>query len=379
MAIKAVQRQDTGELREPKRTREGYLYVEARIARPGIYIYGDGVGGEIRELIPRSVLAAPASLDSMKLKPITVNHPDVDVDSSNHKSLSVGDVGNEYRVDEDGRPIFPMYVKAKEAVDAIEAGVQEVSPGYMARVDFTPGVDPEFGPYDAVQVERGPYNHLAIVPAGRGGEGVRLRADAARQIRRVDDKPTKGKIMTLEEAIAAGIVVLKIDHDNTVAELSILKTDAAEAVAKVDTLTVEKAALQSTVDAIPSDADAAKARIDWFGERAEIVAAAGVAGIEDAEIVKTDNAALKKATVLKVKTDANQDGDPSYFDAAFDMLKGDLRAKADGVDDPYRPFNMDDTEAGGRKRKNDGDDKIPNPGESFFRHVDKEGGRLPAS
>ncbi|MGB1276011.1 MAG: DUF2213 domain-containing protein, partial [Nannocystaceae bacterium] len=56
----------------------------------------------------------------------------------------------------------------KATIEAIESGKRQVSNGYMADYDMTPGVTPDGQEYDAVQRNiRG--NHIAIVDRARCG------------------------------------------------------------------------------------------------------------------------------------------------------------------------------------------------------------------
>lgn len=140
--------------------------------------YRDSRGNVRREYVSAECLAESA--DGLGRCPVTLEHPDVEVDASNVDTLGVGDVDG--YVEEERRGGFvrvKLAVRRKDALDAIRAGKVELSPGYRVQIDPTPGEHPVHGRYDCQQIRR-EYNHLAIVDAARGGHEVRLRTDSAR-------------------------------------------------------------------------------------------------------------------------------------------------------------------------------------------------------
>jgi hypothetical protein len=69
-------RVDNGtELLPAHRTREGFLFAEARATRPGVLVYRRGDGTTVRELIPPEELQDRAVLASLGGKPVTREHP----------------------------------------------------------------------------------------------------------------------------------------------------------------------------------------------------------------------------------------------------------------------------------------------------------------
>lgn len=170
-----------------ERTREGYLRVPARVAKPGVLEYRDSNGNITLELIDEDELHNADSLRSMASKPVTLEHPLEEVNPDNISSLSVGDVGERIEIlsDDGGFVQIVMVIRRRDAIEAVDDGKLEVSPGYSVTIDPTPGVHPQFGRYDAVQRNRR-YNHVAIVDEARGGPTIRLRADSAVQVTRHD-------------------------------------------------------------------------------------------------------------------------------------------------------------------------------------------------
>lgn len=173
------------ELSRPVETPEGFLKFEGYIAKPGILTYARN--GGTRELVRPETLHDPASLDTLKLKPVVLEHPieggqHVDVTPDNYQRHSVGTVGETWEVMPDGRVKFGFLVTARKAIDAIKRhGVRQLSPGYDLRFVSRPGEDPVFGRYDGEQLSR-VYNHLALTLKARGGDDIGFRADSVRAL-----------------------------------------------------------------------------------------------------------------------------------------------------------------------------------------------------
>jgi hypothetical protein len=161
------------------RTKEGYLRGQAVVSRAGVFSYMnmDGtIRGELRH--PEEVFKR-SSLDTLKMIPITNDHPPEFVDASNAHKYQVGHTGETYDVDND-QIIVSMTVTHQDAIDAIEAGKVELSMGYT--VDLKPeNGDFKGEHYDARQLAP-KYNHLAIVKRGRAGSAARLRFDNASEM-----------------------------------------------------------------------------------------------------------------------------------------------------------------------------------------------------
>ena len=157
-------------------TPEGFLKGEAVVTRTGIFHYRDGAGGTRRELRHPDEVFKSDSLDSLKMIPMTLDHPNGLVTAENAKELSVGHVGENVRPD--GRfVVVPLVVTDREAIKAVKGGVRELSLGYEQMLVMDGGTwDGER--YDARQTEIR-YNHLAIVDRARAGEAARLNLDSA--------------------------------------------------------------------------------------------------------------------------------------------------------------------------------------------------------
>ena len=172
-----VYRQDRGQLCAPMMRDDGILLVEGFAAKPGVLVYRNADGTETRELVTAEMLQDSAI--GLARVPVTLEHPPEKVTPKNVQKHGVGDVDGEVVFDKNNFCTVKLAVRQDAAQQDVLSGKRvELSPGYEAEIDNTPGTHPDFGPYDAIQKRRR-YNHLAIVEKARGGADIRLRADSA--------------------------------------------------------------------------------------------------------------------------------------------------------------------------------------------------------
>lgn len=161
------------------RTKEGYLRGQAVVSRAGVFQYMN-MDGTIRgELRHPDEIFQKSSLDTLKMIPITNDHPPEFLNANNIAKYQVGYTGETYDVVND-QIILTMTITHQDVIDAIEGGKMELSMGYLVNVKLENG---EYNGehYDAKQLSP-IYNHLAIVLSGRAGSVARLRLDNARQM-----------------------------------------------------------------------------------------------------------------------------------------------------------------------------------------------------
>lgn len=358
-----VQRYDRGELKSAVRTDEGYVLAEGFAARPGVLEYRQADGSIRRELVLEEELHRADSLETLARKPVTLEHPQnksgeqVFVASENVQDFGVGDVSESIEVDRlNGFVKIRMAVRRKDAVDAIDKGIRELSAGYTVDLDLTPGKHPVYGQYDAIQRNR-KYNHVAIVPMGRAGSSVALRADSAVQV---------SPFHILETDSNAGInpekEILMSDVKRTVQE-ELARRDADE---KVKKLADENEELKKKVDELQGKLDVLSKKLEedaassddekdkktdsvnklaWFNARRDALDIAqkmGVQGLDDADIPEIKQAVVK-ARLGEVRADAGK----AYFDAAYDILKAQVEKQIQqlnyaGITKPLmrEPVNM---------------------------------------
>lgn len=259
-----------------EKTPEGYIRTMGRAAKPGILTYTDTNGRVIREFVPRSVLADPEYLRSLEHKSVTIQHPrtttgllDLDTTATFRKGMSLAPVtfDGEYQY-------VPYQFDTREALDALKSGKFLLSTGCKADVAFTPGVDDEFGEYDAIQIRRHSGNHHALCdnPRSGGTDLCVLRFDSAgNQI----DPSSSMEPPLLSPAMKKALEALKLDPSKAadddaavamIAEMSATMADSMAATSKkLDEVSPKVAELQAALVA----AAAEKARIE--GELAAAV------------------------------------------------------------------------------------------------------------
>ena len=332
-------------------TDEGFMIGVACVTNTGIFPYmlPDGtIRNELR--LPEEVFADD-SLETLKGKPLTDDHPDVGVDPDNVQNLGVGSVGTEPFHD-DYCVYAPLTIQRRSAIDAAKGGKRALSCGYTCELEFTSGT--KWGQrYDAIQ-RKIRYNHVALVDAGRAGEDAVIRMDSAgwhssiKNPSHTDRSPLMKNIRLdngveyqADEAVIASYTALKGDRDA-------LKSAADAAAAKVDGLTAELARAKTALDTAVAEADSLKAKEKTMTDelqaakdsapaaikagiaaRLQLLDAAALAGVE----VKgdMDDAAIKAAVIKAADAEAVLEGKgDTYVDARFDIaVEGFRKAKGD--------------------------------------------------
>lgn len=274
---------DTATFDSFESTQEGYLMVDARLTRVGVFEYRMADGSVKRMLRPPEEVFRVESLASIKLKPFTDDHPQHLLDVSNTKHHQVGTIGENIRQDGDYVRATVMVTDA-EAIKRIRDGKRQVSMGYVSEEDHTPGVWRDGTPYDTVQ-RNIVYNHGSLVDVGRAGPEVRLLLDAASIVineenmingYKTDAGPDSGEMMKLEiagvefevdKALYIAIQMLMQQAAGNPppaspapppaepkAEEPAEKTDAADVVARMDALKEQNEELQAKLDALTGEA-----------------------------------------------------------------------------------------------------------------------------
>lgn len=241
---------------------EGYLKVRARSARTGVYQYS---GREVDPSNAHSLRDQPvvnvlrdaesvfdrASLASFIAKPITDDHPTVDVTAANWRDHSRGVIMGAVQ---DGEYVgFDLAFLDAATIRKIDSGKVELSNGYSARLEFGDfrGPNGEICPVRQTDI-RG--NHVALVDRGRAGSDCRILTDAARCdvaptpiLDSLKEKPVKkilldGLTVDIADAETAESTIRKLEG-----ERNETRNKLADAEGKVATLTAEKVALEKKV------------------------------------------------------------------------------------------------------------------------------------
>lgn len=332
-----------------EKTAEGFLVARAPVTSIGVFSYRNPDGSERRELrLPEEVFNAD-SLASLRLKPLTLLHPEEAVTPENIEALQVGSVGSDVTTDS-YRVYVSLAATKKDGIDAVENGTaRSLSCGYTCDIEWTSGT--MWGmKFDCIQ-RNIRYNHVALVPVPRAGDGNSIRMDAAGtptlpdmnkyEVNNTKNEDKMDKIHLDGADYQAEPQVIAAYHkavdraDGLEKELEQLRKDSK---AETDKLTAEKSAVEAERDSFKERLDkaeaelAAKAHLDILGK-------ATAAGVE----VKADmaDADIKKAVIGKVFPSANLDGkDQAYIDARFDCacetiaMQKEAGSRGDAADIP---------------------------------------------
>jgi len=362
-------RYDRGSLLSAKRREDGILLVEGYAARPGVYVYRNADGSERRELVPLSTLKDHAR--TLGRSTLTLHHPGKEhghkVDEDSYKDLSVGDVDGEVVIEDDGYVRVKLAVRRRDAIEAVESGsVRELSPGYQVQLDETPGVDPDFGPYDAVQVKRW-GNHLALVANARGGTGCHVRVDGDPRSTTGPESGHQPKGPTMLTKLIAllathGMSVRSDSEEAALADLAVglkgLKQDA-------DTIRTDG---ETKANQLQADLDAEKKRADDAEARVTELEAEVQKRDDDAELERLTKVAAKHnidakgldLKALRIAIAQTQVGESTKLDGKADAYIDALVDRADSAEaagaDPWKGTPRTDS-----KRRADGAEPLHKP------------------
>lgn len=312
-------------------------------------------GSIIRELRRPEEVFKPESLATLKGIPITNNHPVDLVTPENAKELSVGFTSEDVEIiDEKFLKAIATITDAQTIAD-IESGKNEVSCGYLADLDETPGIW-EGQEYD-IEQKNIIYNHAAIVDIGRAGPEVRLRLDSDAVLLSDDDeepnKETFMKVKIGDQEFEMSEEAGKAVTDMMSAHADALKAKADEAA----TVGEEKKVAEEKVEETQTQLDTVQAKLDSATEELKMrkdsadmgpekiqeevnkrIKVLGVAKhiIKDsADLDKKSNLDIMKEVVTsRSKTDL-KDKSEAYivarFDAISETVEADIVKREEGV------------------------------------------------
>jgi hypothetical protein len=339
--VKSVQRYDRGRLSRAGVTPTGGARLRANISRTGVQSYRLADGSLRKEYRPADEVFAPDSLASFKGAAITIGHPDrvtpatwardaVGVITELPERAKLHD-GQEYAV-------TTVDVARADALVRVDSGdLAELSAGYTADFDPTPGVDPVTGEkYDGVQ-RNIRLNHVALLPPGkaRAGRLAHLHTDSAdanelrldadgNQIIDVETEPARNRMKFLLNGkeyepgpeLQAAIGALEASATASKAEAVTQKDRADKA---------EAAAANAKVDAEKAEAARKDAADKWDAAvSAEVAFRSSVAPILDAADKPFDFAGKSRrdvqlAVIEKLGGEAPKaDATDVYVAATFD-------------------------------------------------------------
>jgi hypothetical protein len=368
-----------------QRTDEGYLKGRAILTNVGVFTYLLPGGSRRRELRPPEEVFASDSVQSLRMIPLTNQHPKEKVDSENIKKVQAGYGGDDVRQDS-YHLSAPLVITDPATVEGIERGNKAISCGYMVDVEEKGGVWMGV-PYDAIQ-RNIRYNHVAVnLEHGRAGDDAVIKLDGVDSFDAYcmdvqeytkpnsrEDSMGNLKKVTLDgveyeaeaqvlEALhnTQGDLKTKTDELKTKTdELEALKTDKAKADGERDSLKEENEQLKKDkTEAEKVQPGKIKEAVD---ARIDLVTHAAKAGAEvKAEMTDME---IKKAVILKAFPKADEklkDAADAYIDARYDAAVEYLE---DHQGDENRQIVSDAVPGNGR-----GD--APDAGKSYVAMVER--------
>src|SRR5262249_46213375 len=152
ITVATLQRWDIVELRKPEKLPNGFLKVDALIARSGTQEYVDASTGQKRiEYRDAKEVFDPKSLRSFAMVPVTNDHAPVGLlDGSNARQYSVGST-SENVVRQGDHVRTSLMLTDAETIAQVLAGKNQLSCSYTADVEESPGISPDGIPYTHVQ------------------------------------------------------------------------------------------------------------------------------------------------------------------------------------------------------------------------------------
>ena len=347
-----------------ERTAEGFLKGRAIVTSIGVFTYKRKDGTIQRELrLPEDVFS-PETLNSMKLKPVTLNHPTELVTSDNADKLQVGSLGDNpsrttqwhdtpYDEITDGiNCAIDMVITNKDAVDAVLNGKQSLSMGYTCDLEMAqPGATWCGVEYDFIQ-RNIRYNHCAIVDSARAGDNakIELRVDSEDAVLEDMVINTDGGTKMLkkinldgidyeaEESVIKALYMEKAradqaekERDDACGEKKTMDKKVADMEKKVTEFEKRISELEAERDSAKEKADSAEAELEkvkadsldpkrldgLLKEKMELLHNAEKAKVEVKEDMSDMD--IKKAIITSQFPKANFDGkDDVYIQARYD-------------------------------------------------------------
>jgi len=310
-------------------TDAGQMIVPCKFARTGAQLYTAGQLG-LKDEEPSKVITvyrdeadvfAEDSMESFRSAPVTIGHPknevgeSVSVSAENAKELQVGALEGMPVRDEDTLG-GTLVLTAQEAIDALDAGTQELSAGYLCDIE---DVDGKFYQRNIRA------NHIAIVEKGRAGASCRISDEAIEVadeeiLKSVDVETVDVETVEVEtvEVVLADVQEALVTKEE---ELKVALEDAA-----TQTLLVDE--LKKAVEASDVALESVKVELADAKAAAEESVVARCSAIENARLI-ADIRDVSDKTVAQIERMVVEDQMPekdfegkseAYVSAMFEIL-----------------------------------------------------------
>lgn len=307
----------------------GQMIAPCSIARTGVMSYlAKECGDAFKDRDPMSIvkiatlaedLFCKDSIESYRSAPITVGHPEDDVNTENSKDLVKGMLeGLPLR---DGELLSATLVlNDADAISITKQSDSQLSSGHTARLVLC---DAAVTGYDAKKTHIR-CNHVAIVPRGRAGADVRIAdADAVAEEGFVepvfDAEGNEVKPVEVPAAVVPDVVVEPVAAE-VVEPVAVALGDAAALAIEVAQLTVKLEDAQAEINTLKLiDIDT------LVQERLELVS--NVLKLADGIVVTGKSAMeLKREVVAKCRDSDMTGKSDAYIEARYEVLLEDAAA-----------------------------------------------------
>lgn len=311
-------------------TDEGFLRVPGKAARTGIQEYLACELG-LKDRDPNSIVKVyrPAdevfkdeSLATYLGADVTNDHPSSLVNADTYRNTSVGVVTSVGRQENDF-VVVDMVIKHKDAIKAVESGKCELSAGYTAIYDDTPGTTPDGEAYDFRQTSI-KINHVAIVDRARAGANARIFDEKTGGTMPVNITLDSGRVIDAADASNAQVVADAFDR----LQKRVNEAEAAQQTAQA----LCDAAQEKVVELTAKTSDEAiKARVDAIARVTD--SARKIAGdkfsCDSVDVTEIQRSAL---AIKRPKVDW-ADKSPVYVQAAFDEAMEKMEEEEEETED----------------------------------------------
>lgn len=331
-------RLDSVDLPKVSFTEEGYIKGEAIVTRTGVFKYINKDGTERYELRHPDDVFEQNSLDTLKLIPITNNHPTSCVNSDTASSVMVGMTGENVKVSEDGI-LSTLTVTDKKTINVVKSGRQELSLGYkLNRIKEEGNYKGQKYTHRQTDIR---YNHLALVDTARAGRSARINFDSVEDSddiwvedslmdqesqNTINTNNTEKAIITSEKEMEDSKELLKkLETENLklkteISSLKKVNNDSANDI-KIKELKAELKELKDiNLDSIVGDMF--KSRLDIYKKAVKVV------NLDSDKFINMDSMSDRDVMQVVIKefdSSANFDGlEDSYVKGRFDAIVSNM-------------------------------------------------------
>ena len=220
------------------KTKEGYLQGYAVVTTfDSVLPYPEVNRKEFR---PKDAVLNPDSVNSMKNKPITIDHPNDFLNSDNVGKHIVGFTGEDVIVD-GNKVAINLTITHKDAIEAIKRGKRQLSYGYHAKTIPSPG---SFDGKEYTHVQNGiKYNHLSLVDMARVGSVAYIHTDSI----------TQENLDIRCDSVELDVCLDSLEENLITQEETMEKTQNQDSTAIESSVAVEESKIEAPVEVVKND------------------------------------------------------------------------------------------------------------------------------